>query len=199
MISAAVVFCGCDNDDDTNASQREFIVEYLEDDHDPNLIAESEVAYSLDLDPPFYTVYPAYAYRYIATYYDAGRDALMEVTSGSRVTLTFDLFEFTGSEISSSKVPIYTNDPQYKEALVEEGLTIVEGVNDEMWAFVPMTFAIGGGALLVDIENALIGCREGDEVEIYLTYNAAYQNTIIGLIEKASALRFRCVIEGVEN
>ncbi len=199
MIAAAALMGGCESYDDTNISQSEKIVSYLEGSHSPTLISESDLSTALDIDPPFYSTFPSYAYRYISTYYDADRNTKTKVSSGSRITITFDIYEFSGSSISSSTLPIYTNDPTYKDAFIEAGLTIVEGVNDQMWSFAPMTFTIGSGDLMGDLETALHGCREGDEVEIYLTYKAAYDNKIIGVVEKESMLRFRCDIEGVEN
>lgn len=192
-VVTAAMLGGCESSDDTNTSQKEFIVSYLEDTHSPTLIAESEVAWSLDLEPEFYTVYPTYTYRYISTYYDADRSTKREVVSGGTISITYDLYEFTGSEISDDELPIYTNNPLYEAALIEEGL------NTELWSFSPKSLTIGSGALLSSIEGALVGCREGDYVELYLTYYEGYKNDIIGVVEKESALRFRCTIEEVED
>ncbi len=193
ILLTAAILCGCEANDDINTKQREFTIRFLEGSHTPKLIAESGLASSQEVDPPFYTVYPAYIYRYIATYYDVDRDTRAEITPSSKVTLSFDLYEFTGSAIATNELPIYTNRAEDEQRLIDAGL------NTEVWSFEPMTLSMGSGALLPSIEEALVGCREGDEVEIYLTTQEAYGSKIIGVIEKDSALRFTSTIEVVEN
>lgn len=183
---------GCDSDWEDNDSQKTEIVSYLESTHSPVLISESSVSNSLTVDPEFYTTYGSFAYRYISTYYDADRDSRAEVVKGSSVTITFDLYPFSGSEISSDELPAYSNK-------VEDQLRLEEaGLNSVAWSFTPLTITIGNSGVLESIQSGLIGCREGDEVEIYMTYNMVYGDDIIGLIEKESAARFRCTIDKVE-
>jgi FKBP-type peptidyl-prolyl cis-trans isomerase len=47
------------------------------------------------------------------------------------------------------------------------------------------------------LRRALVGCREGDTVEIYLTYEAAYGDQIIGVVPKQSALAWYLTVEKV--
>ena len=50
-----------------------------------------------------------------------------------------------------------------------------------------MRITLGKGELLSSLETALEGCREGDEVEIYLTYPEAYGNKYIGKVPSKSS------------
>ncbi len=184
---------GCEDSYDENLEQQEEIVDYLESTHSPNLINVTEVANSIDLDPPFYTVYGNYAYRYISTYYDAGRESMPEVKSGSTITILFDLYSFTGSDIdTSSDLPLLSNKSEDETKLLDAGL------NTELWDFTPLTIVVGRGDLLSAIETALVGCRQEDEVFVYMTRDEAYGSNIIGLAEKETMLRFSCTIEIVE-
>ncbi len=192
LLLGALVVGGCSEDWEDNDDQRSEIISYLEATHSPVLIAESDVSSSLLAEPEFYTTYGSYAYRYISTYYNADRESNAEVIKGSTVTITFDLYQFDGSEISTDELPIYSNRAEDQLALSNAGL------NTEYWDFTPLALTIGSSDILSSIQTGLIGCREGDEVEIYMTYNMTYGDTIIGLIEKESAVRFRCTIDKVE-
>ncbi|MFI3259433.1 MAG: hypothetical protein R3Y16_04990 [Rikenellaceae bacterium] len=189
----ALLLCSCEGSSEENIEQRDDIIIYLETVHSPLLIAEADVSSSLDDDPPFYSVYGTYAYRYIADFYNSERESMSEVVDGSRITITFDLYTFDGSsEIGDDEIPILSNKPtdelRYEEA----------GLNTEYWDFTPLAVVAGGGELLSGIDGLLIGCREGDEVEIYTTFNMAYGSVIFGTIDKESAMRFRCTIDSVE-
>lgn len=192
LLLSTLIVAGCSEDWEDNDTLRTEIVSYLEATHSPVLIAESEVSSSLLAEPAFYTVYGSYAYRYISTYYDADRGTKAEVVSGSTVTITFDLYQFDGDEISTDELPMYSNRAEDQLALSAAGL------NTEYWDFSPLTFTIGSSDILSSIQNGLIGCRESDDIEIYMTFNMTYGNTIMGLIEKESAVRFRCTIDKVE-
>ncbi len=184
---------GCSESSDENQSQRETIVTYLESTHSPLLIAESAVESSLDNDPEFYSVFGSYSYRYISNYYDAGREALAEVANGSIVTITYNLYPFSGSDIDDTELPVYSNDAAMKVLLQEAGL------NTQEWDFMPLEIEIGNSNTLKGIHESLVGCRVGDEVEIYMTYNMAYGSNIIGLVDKESSMLMECTIDSVEN
>ncbi len=186
--------CSCESNNDENYDQMESIVKFLEGSHTPKLIAQSEVASALDNNPPFYTEYGVYSYRYISTFYDAGRNERPEVRDGSVISISFDLYEFTGSAIdATTAIPAYSNRAQDEARLVEAGL------NTTLWDFTPLELRVGDGTLLSSIEGNLVGCREGDEVYIYMTYNMAYGDDVLGLIGKEAMVRFSCTIESVAN
>ncbi|MFR9563993.1 MAG: hypothetical protein SNG14_00500 [Rikenellaceae bacterium] len=195
IICAAITLCGCvsESDIEENESQKETIISYLEGSHSPSLIAESEVSSSLDLEPAFYTSYGDFAFRYISIQYDAGRDEKAEVKSGSSILINFRLHSFSGSAISDDELPVYTNEAIYKSEYEEAGLNL------EYWTFLPMEIIVGKTTLLSSIQDGLIGCREGDIVELYMTRNMAYGDDVIGLIDQWSSLVFFCTVLSVEN
>lgn len=195
ILCVAILLCGCipESDIEENESQKETIISYLESSHSPKLIAESEVSSSLELDPPFYTTYGDFAYRYISTYYDSDWATRTEVKSGSNILLNFRLYSFTGSAISSDDLPVYTNEAIYKSAYEDAGMNL------EYWTFMPMEIIIGKTTTLTAIHDGLIGCREGDVVELYMTRNMAYGDDVIGLVDQWSSLVFFCTILSVEN
>ncbi|MFI3305457.1 MAG: FKBP-type peptidyl-prolyl cis-trans isomerase [Rikenellaceae bacterium] len=193
VIFAVAALCSCEEGDDDNYDQMEDIVSFLESSHSPKLIAESEVASALDDNPPFYSIWGVYSFRYISTFYDAGRSERSEIVSGSVVTLSFDLYEFDGSAIDeTTDLPAYSNRASDEARLVEAGL------NTQLWDFTPITLTIGSGTLFAAIEENLKGCREGDEIYIYMTYNDAYGDDVMGLISKNAMVRFSCTVESVE-
>jgi FKBP-type peptidyl-prolyl cis-trans isomerase 2 len=56
------------------------------------------------------------------------------------------------------------------------------------WTTDPMRITLGSDSLISGLETALEGCREGDTVEIYLTYNEAYGNNYIGKVPSNSSV-----------
>ncbi|MFR9523920.1 MAG: hypothetical protein SNH94_05040 [Rikenellaceae bacterium] len=188
-----VLFAACsDVDQDTLEDQQEDIVDFLTTDHDPLLISESEVAESLDNDPEFYTTTGTTAYRYIVDYYNPDRATRTEVKSGDTLWLTYWCYDFSSYSTPSSSYLYFTNDPSYKDALVEAGLNV------EYWSFEPSKVVLGQGDILNAIETSLVGCREGDFVEIYLTYNMAYGSVWIGVSSLESPIAFFCTIDSIE-
>ncbi len=195
FISSTLLLGSCEDEDsiEDNEDQRDDIASFLESSsHNPALISESDLSTTLEIDPPFYTRYGNYAFRYIETYYDAGRDSQTLISSGSRVTLTFRLYEFTGSAISDSTLPVYTNDGSYLDDYEAAGL------NTTYWTFQPIVITIGQSDELSSIHTGLTGCRNGDIVELYLTRNMAYGDEVVGLVDQWSSLAFFCEITEVE-
>ncbi|MFR9620466.1 MAG: FKBP-type peptidyl-prolyl cis-trans isomerase [Rikenellaceae bacterium] len=190
---ALLFVCSCYNSDTTNESQQGYIVSYLQSSHSPTLIPESEVEDTIDEEPAFYSTFGTFAYRYIATYYDEGRDAKAEITSTSRVAITFEIYPTSNGSVSSSTLPSYTNNSYFESSYIAAGLT------PTYWDFTPLEFTIGDGTFLESVDECLVGCRQDDRVEIYLTCNMAYGNNVIGLIDEESALLVICVIDNVEN
>ena len=116
------------------------------------------------------------------------------MSEGSRVELTFSLYDFTAYSTPKPNECLYSNDTTIINRLVEGGLNPrywvecdLYGVplRDEFGQFVPLrqTLQIGGGATLSGLQAALVGCREKDVVELYMTYNQAYgEKLIMGLM-----------------
>ncbi|MFI3281605.1 MAG: hypothetical protein R3Y44_06515 [Rikenellaceae bacterium] len=181
-----------DVDQDLLEDQQDEIVEFLTEDHSPLLISEGDVAESLDDDPEFYTTTGTTAYRYIVDYYNADRLTRTEAKKGDALYLTFWCYDFSAYKTPSDSYLYFTNDPTYETALSESGL------NTEYWNFEPVRVVLGAGDILKAIENSLIGCREGDFVEIYLTYNVAYGNDWIGVTDLESPIAFFCTIDSIE-
>ena len=51
-----------------------------------------------------------------------------------------------------------------------------------------MVVTFGKEEILPGLETALVGCREGDSVEIYLTYDEAYGKHYVGMVPAKSAV-----------
>ncbi|MFI3286602.1 MAG: hypothetical protein R3Y08_08110 [Rikenellaceae bacterium] len=173
--------------------QQEDIVKFLTSSHSPTLIDEGEIAESLEDDPEFFTTYGNTAYRYIADFYNPEREERKEVKAGSILSLTFWCYDFSTYSKPTSDYLFYTNDPLYKEAFE------LAGLNTEYWSFEPLNITLGKGDILKAIETSLVSCREGDYVEIYLTYNLAYGSSWIGLTSFEAPIAFFCTIDSIEN
>ncbi len=187
------VAVACGDDSDLIAEQREDIITFLESSHSPVLIAESAIADSIEDDPEFYTVISYGVFRYIEDYYNSSRASKQEVKSGDTLTLTFWSYDFSGYTTPTSSNLFYTNDPTYEYTFESAGM------NTEYWSFEPLEIVLGKGDILKAIETSLVGCKEGDNVEIYLTYDSAYGSTWIGVSNLEEPIAFFCTIESIEN
>ena len=192
LLAALLLLAGCSQEEETLPNQRNSIVSFLTSTHAPQLISEEAVAESPDENPPFYTAKGNTVYRYISNYYDSGRASRAEVKSGSRVSITFRAYVFSMRNITDSDMPFFTNDPDLEQALYEAGLT--PGV----WKFEPMELTLGQGGIIKGLELALLGCRQGDEVECYMTYNMAYGDTNFATIPRESAVAIFFTVNGVD-
>lgn len=189
-----MLLVACSGEDaDLILEQKEDIVSYLTSSHSPTLIAESDIADTLDEDPEFYTVEGNAAYRYIEDYYNTDRLSRTEAVSGSTLELTFWFYDFSSYTTPSASYLYFTNDPLYEDALISAGLNV------EYWSFEPLKVTLGNGDILKAIEASLVGCREGDTVEIYLTYNLAYGDNWVGVTNLESPIAFFCTIDSIEN
>ena len=188
LLAALLLLAGCSQEEETLPNQRNSIVST----HAPQLISEEAVAESPDENPPFYTAKGNTVYRYISNYYDSGRASRAEVKSGSRVSITFRAYVFSMRNITDSDMPFFTNDPDLEQALYEAGLT--PGV----WKFEPMELTLGQSGIIKGLELALLGCRQGDEVECYMTYNMAYGDTNFATIPRESAVAIFFTVNGVD-
>lgn len=192
LLAALLLLAGCSQEEETLPNQRNSIVSFLTSMHAPQLISEEAVAESPDENPPFYTAKGNTVYRYISNYYDSGRASRAEVKSGSRVSITFRAYVFSMRNITDSDMPFFTNDPDLEQALYEAGLT--PGV----WKFEPMELTLGQSGIIKGLELALLGCRQGDEVECYMTYNMAYGDTNFASIPRESAVAIFFTVNGVD-
>lgn len=192
LLAALLLLAGCSQEEETLPNQRNSIVSFLTSTHAPQLISEEAVAESPDENPPFYTAKGNTVYRYISNYYDSGRASRAEVKSGSRVSITFRAYVFSMRNITDSDMPFFTNDPDLEQVLYEAGLT--PGV----WKFEPMELTLGQSGIIKGLELALLGCRQGDEVECYMTYNMAYGDTNFSTIPRESAVAIFFTVNGVD-
>ena len=181
LAAAFVVSCSNENDSVLTTQQNK-IASYLTSSHQPRLISESEVSASLDSEPQFYTQWGLDIYRYIATYYDEGRDEWQEVTSRSTIEIVYTAYVFPNAKPTIANM-YATNDPDSIAELEKLGLN-----TEYEWTTDPMVVTLGKEEILPGLETALVGCREGDSVEIYLTYDEAYGKHYVGMVPAKSAV-----------
>lgn len=191
---AALLSWGCKKDEDKLSAQQTSIVRYLESTHTPRLISEEAARESLDRNPPYYTVYNNEAYRYIATVYDEGRDSRREIAEGDRAAIVFNAYVFAYSPLTNV-MPYWSNRPEIIEAMEQTA----GGLNPEYWSTEPLVLQAGSGDVIEGVSRALVGCREGDEVEVYMTYEAAYGSKYVGVVPKESPVAWLFTIVSVNN
>ena len=78
-----------------------------------------------------------------------------------------------------------TNDP---DSLAELKEKYKDFTPEYEWTTDPMVVTLGKEEILPGLETALVGCREGDSVEIYLTYDEAYGKHYVGMVPAKSAV-----------
>ena len=181
LIAMAIVSCSNENDT-VLTSQQTSISRYLTSSHQPKLIPEAEIANALDNEPQFYTNWGLDIYRYIATYYAEGRQEKSVVERGSEIAITYKAYIFSGSKPAIANL-YATNDAATIAELEAQGLNTTYEWSDE-----PMVVTMGREEILPGLETALVGCVEGDTVEIYLTYDAAYGKHYVGMVPAKSAV-----------
>ncbi|MBE6200315.1 MAG: FKBP-type peptidyl-prolyl cis-trans isomerase [Rikenellaceae bacterium] len=189
-VAAMMTVVGCNDNDTKIESQRTTIERFLTSSHQPRLIAESDVPNSIEYNPPFYEKLSQDIYRYVATYYDEDRDLREEVEMGDMVELTFTAYIFNGSQ-PSLKMVYYTNEASIISSLSAEGL------NTQYWVAEPLVLNLGESNIIKGVERSLLGCREGDKVEVYMTYEAAYDKDAVGVIEKETSVAWIYTIDKV--
>lgn len=184
-----LLFCGCSEEEDILPEQRTKIVSFLEKSHAPTLIPDSQLEEGST--QAFYTVSGNTVYRYIDNFYRENRDSNPEVTASAKVTITFRAYIFNYATISDTTAPFYTNDPNWQKALEDAGLT------PGAWSFEPITLDMRGD-ILNGLRHALLGCRENDQVEAYMTYNMAFGDKYVSVIPKESPIAWFFEISQVE-
>lgn len=196
-LSAALVsLAGCSDDEDIQPAQKEKIVSFLTGTHAPRLVAEENLEEGSN--QPYYTVSGDAVYRYITDIYNPDRVNWPEATPTSTVKITFRAYVFTYANIVTTgsennwTVPYYTNDAALKSFL--EG----RGLNTEWWTFEPLTVDMRHPGIIKGMADALLGCREGDAVEVYMTYNMAYGDDYFGIIPKESPIAWFFTVDAVD-
>ena len=176
----ALMMSGCNSDEELVTKQKDSIVKYLT--SSCRLIDEQEVSSSIAENPPFYTNLDNCAYRHIVNYYEAGRDEWMEVEPNSIIDIEFEAYTFSGSA-PSIKDLYWTN----IQATISKAEASNTHVYDKLiWSTDPLTVRLGRGEVLKGLEDALVGCRDQDSVQVYMTSRAAYGKQIIGSVPKNS-------------
>ena len=202
LITAALLLLGsCSKkDEDVLLKQKERMVSYLESTHNPRLVAEEAVEEGVE--QPFYTVVGDGAYRYIDGYYNPDRPNRKEVTEQSKVTITFSayLFNFTNITTDGARIPLpyYSNNPLYEEIFyrpIEEGGA---GLTPGAWSFEPLVIDLGSASIIEGLRLTLIGCRERDRVEAYMTFNMAYGDHYLNIIGKEQPIAYFFTVDAVE-
>lgn len=191
VVAAAISFAGCQQKDDLMTTQQSAVVRYLESGHQPRLMSEEAARESLDEEPQFYSVLGHKAYRYIAGYYDSGRDERTLIEEGDTAEIMFDAYIFTSSAPTISSL-YWSNRAETIERLGQTG----GGLNPQFWSTEPLALKVGRDGIY-GVSRALAGCREGDTVEVYMTYDAAYGSAIVGLVPKESPVAWFFTIEKV--
>ena len=175
-----VLLCACKQDDSVLTNQQTSIVRYLESSHQPRLMSEENARESIDENPEYYVNYKNEAYRYIATMYDEGRDGRTEIESGDVVSIYFNAYVFAYASLANV-MPYWSNRAEVIEAMQQ----VAGGLNPQYWSTEPLRLRAGGSDIS-GVSRALVGCREGDEVEVYMTFPAAYGGGIVGVVPKES-------------
>jgi FKBP-type peptidyl-prolyl cis-trans isomerase 2 len=111
---------------------------------------------------------------------------------GSEIEIRYTAYKFAGRKPSTSAIYM-TNDPEQIAELVEDGL------NADYWSEEPMKIKLGTTKIIKGLEISLLGCREGDIAEVYMTQPASYDNKDMGIVEKSSAIMWEYTILRVKN
>lgn len=180
---ATLLLASCSNDTDkVLTTQQSSISKYLESSHSPRLIPESKIGESLDDEPEYYEQWGLDLYRYIATRYAEGRSEKPTVEWGSTITIKYSGYIFSGSKPAITNL-YATNDAELIAQLEAQGLNTSYG-----WTTDPLEITIGQSPILKGLEEALPECKEGDTVEIYMTFTKANGNNYVGMVPAKSAV-----------
>jgi hypothetical protein len=192
VVAASLLFSVACSDEavDVAETQRNSIVSYLTSSHSPRLINKKDVGQALEKNPPFYEQVEYNTFRYIDDYYNPERESRVQVAEGDEVELTFTAYIFSGSKPAVSAIYL-TNDQVQIDALQNTGLNV------EYWKAEPLRVKIGQTNIIKGVEVSLIGCREGDSVEVYMTLDAAYGDDVVGVVPLESSVVWYYTIDKV--
>ena len=202
IFAALVLLAGCSDEEDILPTQKTKIVSYLTGTHSPKLVAYEELEEGSD--EPYFTTSGNAVYRYIAGINNPDRVNWTEVTRTSKVTVTFSAYVFTFANIvtpatstTNLTVPYYSNDPVLIAAMEdpENGPGLTPGA----WSSEPLEIDMRGSGIIKGLYDALLGCREGDYVESYMTYNMAYGDINFSTIPKESPVAYFFTVNSVES
>lgn len=181
---------GCSDEDEQISSQRSEIVRFLTSTHVPRLVAEEDKESSLEAEPPFYEKLNQDLYRYVANYYDSNRSSRTMVDKGDQVSLTYTAYIFRGGMPRVDNVYI-SNDTAVISQLKQAGL------NAEYWSAEPLVVTLGESNIIKGVSQSLVGCRQGDQVEVYMTFEEAYEDKVVGIVPHKSAVAWFYTIDAV--
>ena len=122
------------------------------------------------------------SYRHITNYYEQGRDEWMLVEPNSIIDIQFNAYIFSGSEPNLAST-YWSNIPATISAIEASNKHQYDKL---IWSTDPLTVRLGRGEVIEGLEAALIGCRDQDSVQVYMTSQAAYGKHIIGSVPKNS-------------
>lgn len=182
MALCAALLCSCSDDEDMLTKQKDSIVKYLTSSR--RLIDEQEVSTSLQENPPFYTAFNNSSYRHITNYYEDSREEWMEVEPNSIIDIQFNAYIFSGSEPNLAST-YWSNIPATISAIEASNKHQYDKL---IWSTDPLTVRLGRGEVIEGLEAALVGCRDQDSVQVYMTSQAAYGKHIIGSVPKNSSV-----------
>lgn len=194
---ALLLLCSCSKNEDALPDQQKKMVSYLTSTHQPRLVALADVEQGAE--QPYYEEFGKSTYRYIDGVWNPDRASRPEVTDQSVVTITFRayLFEFKNIVTDGNRItmPYWTNDPLLQDAFFSEDVGLTPGA----WTFEPLVIDLKKDAILQGLRQSLIGCRERDNVESYMTFTMAYgDKELINYLPKGSAIAFFFTVDKVE-
>ena len=182
-LSVAALLCGgCKDDEDIFTPQKNAILRYLTSSR--RMVAESEVGSVIEENPAFYTQFGQSVYRHIPTYYNSDREEWSQVEAGSTVSIAFNAYVFEGTEPTINDV-YWSNIPK---TITEVESTSKNPYADLQWSEEPLTITLGETKLIGGLAEALVGCYDQDSVQVYMTYNAAYGDAVVGTVPKQSSV-----------
>ncbi len=179
------LFAGCEVEDTIITSQRTAIERFL---NGRKIISRKEAELSGDTE--FYDVWGLNTYRYITNMYAEGREEKPQVEMGDEVSLSLTAYIFTGSQPRAEAI-YFTNEQAQIDRLV--GL----GLNTEYWSTDPVIIRLGSSDIIKGVEKALVGCYEGDVVEVYMTKESAYGKQAVGIVPKDASLAWYFTVTSV--
>ena len=196
LAATLLLSAACSKDEDILSDQQRRMESFLTATHTPRLVAETDVEEGTE--HPYYTPLGNTVYRYIENAYNPDRAARPEVTESSVVTIVFRAYEFAYANIvtdgSRITMPFYTNDPELESLFYDESVGLTPG----LWRFEPLVIDLRSDNILKGLRLALIGCRERDRAEAYMTYNMAYGSDYFGILDKETPIAIFFTVQHVE-
>ncbi len=125
-------------------------------------------------------------YRYIVNENRENRPAEdSTILKGDSIWVYYDAYTFEGTR--RGKV-FDTN----RESTIKSNLP---NLTPDYWSTDPLRIKVGDRQMMASIDNALEGCRPGDEVQFLLTTDKAYGKRPLGVVPQYSAVMFILYIE----